>query len=136
MKQGDVILTPVPQADEKVKNRPAIILREMPSYGDMLVCGVSTQLHHYVKDFDEFISPEHDDFESSGLLAKSLIRLGFLAVLPRSRIMGTIGSISSERQKRLLKNLSDYLIRNSTNSADTAKETQPEREAESSRRKQ
>ena len=35
MKQGDVILTPILQADEKLKNRPAIILREMPSYGDL-----------------------------------------------------------------------------------------------------
>ena len=118
MNAGDIILTPVPQADGRVKNRPAIILREMPSYGDLLVCGVSTQLHHYVKDFDEIISPEHGDFTSSGLLSKSLIRLGFLAVLPRSRIMGTIGSISSERHKRLLKSLSDYLIRNTNTTTD------------------
>ena len=124
MKPGEVILTPVPQADGKVKNRPAIILIEMPSYGDLLVCGVSTQLHHYVKDFDEIISPGQGDFVSSGLLAKSLIRLGFLAVLPRSRIMGTIGSISSERHMRLLKTLSDYLIHNPHNSAAATKEKQ------------
>jgi mRNA interferase MazF len=124
MRQGDVILTPVPQADGRVKNRPAIILREMPSYGDLLVCGVSTQLHQYVHDFDEIISAEHDDFTSSGLVARSIIRLGFLAVLPRSRIMGSIGSISSERHKRLLKTLSDYLISNSNNSPNTTEETQ------------
>ncbi|MFH1860671.1 MAG: hypothetical protein ABH870_06640, partial [bacterium] len=40
MKQGDVILTPVPQTDGRLKNRPAVILREMPSYGDLLVCGI------------------------------------------------------------------------------------------------
>ena len=114
MRQGDVILTPVPQADGKLKNRPAIILKEMPPYGDLLVCGVSTQIHHYVKGFDEIISSEHKDFKSSGLLSKSLIRLGFLAVLPRSRIMGSIGSISPERHKRLLKTLSDFLKSNST----------------------
>jgi mRNA interferase MazF len=50
MHEGDVILTPIPQADGQIKNRPAIILREMPLYGDLLVCGVSTQLHQYVKD--------------------------------------------------------------------------------------
>lgn len=38
MKQGDVIFTPVPQADGKLKNRPAVILKEMPPYGDLLVC--------------------------------------------------------------------------------------------------
>jgi len=36
MKQGDVILTPVPQADGNLKNRPAIFLREMPPYRDLL----------------------------------------------------------------------------------------------------
>lgn len=45
MKEGEVILTPVPQADGKVKNRPALILREMPRYKDFLVCGISTQTH-------------------------------------------------------------------------------------------
>ena len=44
MKEGDVVLTPIPQADGMIKNRPAIILREMPPYKDFLVCGVSTQL--------------------------------------------------------------------------------------------
>jgi mRNA interferase MazF len=112
MNQGDIILTPVPQADRRVKNRPAIILREMPSYGDLLVCGVSTQLHQCVKGFDEIISPDDDDFKTSGLLSKSLIRLGFLAVLPRNRILGSIGAISPERHRRLLRTLSDYLIDN------------------------
>lgn len=32
MKEGDVILTPVPQADGTIKTRPAVILREMPSW--------------------------------------------------------------------------------------------------------
>ena len=109
MKEGDVILTPVPQADRKRKDRPAIFLREMPPYRDLLVCGVSTQLHQYVKDFDEIISPADADFKSSGLQSKSLIRLGFLAVLPRHRVLGSIGSVSAEHHKRLLRKLSDYL---------------------------
>src|SRR3972149_12140351 len=100
MKQGDVILTPVPQADGKLKERPAIILREMPAYGDFLVFGISTQLQQYVKGFDEIISPADEDFKSSGLLSKSLIRLGFLAVLPRASIVGTIGSIGEDRHRR------------------------------------
>jgi mRNA interferase MazF len=109
MQEGDVILTPIPQADGRIKNRPAIILREMPSYGDLLVCGVSTQLHQYVKGFDEIISPVDPDFVASGLLSASLIRLGFLAVLPRKNIAGSIGTISAIRHQRLLTSLSDYL---------------------------
>lgn len=111
MKEGDVVLTPVPQADGAIKNRPAIILREMPPYRDFLVCGVSTQLHQRVKDFDDIISPSDADFASSGLKSESLIRLGFLAILPRSSIIGSIGSISAERHKKLLQTLSVYLVK-------------------------
>ena len=110
MKEGDVVLTPIPQADGAVKNRPAIILREMPPYGDFLVSGVSTQLDKEVKGFDDHISLTDDDFESSGLRTASLVRLGFLAVLPSVQIIGTIGSLASARHRKLLKTLSDYLI--------------------------
>lgn len=110
MKEGDVVLTSIPQADGRTKNRPAVVLREMPPYSDLLVCGVSTQLDQHVRGFDELIVSEDDDFAASGLLAASVIRLGFLAVLPRKRILGSIGSISSQRHKRRLKNLSDHLL--------------------------
>lgn len=112
MKEGDVVLATVPQADGGKKNRPAIILRELPPYGDFLVYGVSTQLHHIEKDFDEIISPQDPDFKSSGLLAKSLVRLGFLAIFPRNSIVGKIGYIEKERHNRLLKKLANYLIKN------------------------
>jgi mRNA interferase MazF len=111
MKEGDVILTPVPQADGMVKNRPAVVLCEMPPFTDLLVCGVSTQVRQAVKDFDEIISPQDSDFESSGLLSESLIRLGFLAVIPRKNIAGAIGSVSLERHKKLMNRLSEYLAR-------------------------
>ena len=110
MKEGDVVIIPLPQADGSVKNRPAIILREMPPFRDVLICGVSTQLRQAVKDSDEIISHSDADFGSSGIREDSLIRLGFLAVVPRSKIAGTIGSISQERHKRLLQRLSVYLM--------------------------
>jgi mRNA interferase MazF len=109
MREGEVILTPLPQADGRVKPRPAIALREMPRYGDFLVCGVSTQVHLLIADFDELITSRDEDFAGSGLLADSLIRLGFLAVLPRKHLMGSIGAISPQRHRRLLKRLSNYL---------------------------
>ena len=111
MKEGDIILTPMPQADGKVKNRPAIYLREMPPFQDALVCGVSTQIHQLAPDFDDLITSQDSDFSSSGLVSDSLIRLGFLAVLPRRNIIGSIGSISPERHKRLLHRLSEYLVK-------------------------
>ena len=109
MKEGDVVLTPLPQVDGQIKNRPAIILREMPPYGDFLVCGVSTQLHQQVAGFDDPVRPGDADFVTSGLKAPSLIRLGFLAVLPPSSLLGVIGSIEKPRHMRLLERLSNHL---------------------------
>jgi mRNA interferase MazF len=45
------------------------------------------------------------------LIEESLIRLGFLVVVPRAKIVGSIGSISSERHRRLLQRLSEYLVK-------------------------
>ena len=110
MNEGDVILLPLPQADGKIKNRPAVILREMPSHGDLLVCGVSSQLHQCVEGFDQFIKKEDVDFAASGLITDSVVRLGFLAVVPGTRVPGSIGAISVERHKHLLACLSEYLM--------------------------
>jgi len=49
------------------------------------------------------------DFAAIGLKAASLIRLGFLAVMPASKFLGVIGSISTERRMQLLRKLSEYL---------------------------
>lgn len=110
MKQGDVVLVAMPQADGTAKNRPAIVRREMPPFQDMLVCGVSTQIHQEVIDFDETISSSDIDFADSGLVRSSLIRLGFLTVIPQSQIIGVVGSISVTRHRRLLEKLCDYLL--------------------------
>src|SRR5437867_5027831 len=109
MKEGDVILIPLPQADGQRKPRPAIILRAFRPFGDILVCGVSTQLHQNVAGFDELISRQDRDFRTSGLQSESLIRLGFLAEFAPSRTLGVIGEISPERHHRLLARLSDFL---------------------------
>ena len=45
MNEADLVFTPLPQANGLVKLRPAVLLRQMPGYGDWLVCGVSSQLH-------------------------------------------------------------------------------------------
>jgi mRNA interferase MazF len=81
----------------------------MPKYQDFLVCGISTQLKQYIPDFDEIVSSDDDDFQSSGLVSSSVIRLSFL--ITRNNIIGSIGLISTERHKRLLHNLSQYLIK-------------------------
>jgi mRNA interferase MazF len=109
MTEGDVALTPLPQADGSARPRPAILLRQMPPFGDWLICGVSTQLHQEVTGFDDIIEPAHPDFRRSRLKAASVIRLGFLTVLPADRFLGVLGSISPERHAKLLQRLSAFL---------------------------
>lgn len=110
MREGDVILAPLPQADGQIKTRPVLLLREMPPYADLLICGISTQTHHLVTGFDELITPGDEDYSSSSLKQESLIRLGFLGLLPRNAVFGKIGNISKSRHERLLGTLAKHLI--------------------------
>ena len=110
MKEGDIILVSLPQADGQTKPRPAILLRKLPPFGDFLVCGVSSQLRLQVAGFDDVIVKADADFAKSGLRQDSLIRLGFLAVFPLDQVIGSIGEISPARHRQLLERLSGYLI--------------------------
>jgi mRNA interferase MazF len=109
MSPGDIALSAVPQADGTAKQRPVLLLTQLPGFGDWLVCGVSTQLRQEVVGFDEPMLASDDDFAASGLKAPSLIRLGFLAVIPVQRIAAPIGAIDRSRLERLLRRLSDLL---------------------------
>jgi len=108
MKEVDVLLAALRQADGAVKHRPVVFLKRMPPFQDFLVCGVSAQLQQ-AAELDETISPNDADFRTSGLKSASLIRLGYPAVLPRSEFKGRIGRVSSARLKRLLQRLADFI---------------------------
>lgn len=107
--EGDVALAALPQADGRLELRPVVLLRAMPPYDDLLVCGVSSQLRHEVADFDDAILPEDEDFAASGLKVPSLVRLGYLATISPDRLAGRMGSISRARHGRLLMRLSRHL---------------------------
>jgi mRNA interferase MazF len=110
MRESAVVLVRLPQADGAVKTRPALVLRAMPGHGDWLVCGISTQLAQRIHGFDELLDIHDPDYETSGVVQPSLIRLGFLAIVPPRRVLGCIGSVSTDRHKRLLHNLASHLV--------------------------
>jgi mRNA interferase MazF len=107
MREGDIILTNLQQADGQYKLRPVLVLRQLPTYDDFLVCGISTQLHQEIIDFDVVLEAHPDN----GLRANSLVRLSFLAILSVSDRRATIGHIPSNIHQLLLSRLSDYLVR-------------------------
>jgi phenylacetate-CoA ligase len=109
MREGDVLLAQLPQADGQKKLRPALCIATMPPFGDLLLCGISTQLQHH-SELDSQILRKDPDFGTSGLSKDSLIRTGFLTTVPRSICRGRIGWISTDRLHAIRRTLSLHLI--------------------------
>lgn len=105
MSPGDVLLVPVPQVGGgggAAKLRPALLLAMLPGpYQNLLICGISTQLHSLVPDWDEPISINDGDFKSSGLRYPSVVRLSYLYAASASEVAGAIGRIDPSRLARL-----------------------------------
>ena len=81
--EGKIVLVALPQANGQTKPRPAVVLREMPPFQDLLLCGVSSQLHQVTAGFDDILQPLEADFSASGLRVASVIRLGFCLYCPK-----------------------------------------------------
>ena len=109
--EGDVVVAQLPQADGHVKSRPVLLLRQLPGYGDYLACGISTQIHQQVDGFDAVLRAGDPGFASSGLKATSIVRLGFLAVLPRRSVSRKLGHVERQTLGRLQRNLAAYLCK-------------------------
>ena len=108
---GDVALVPLPDASGATfKIRPAVILASLPGpYQEILICGVTTQLHAVVADWDELIQPGDVDFSPSGLHQMSVIRLSYLGAVRYVRVLKTIGRIDQARLERLQVRLADRI---------------------------
>jgi mRNA interferase MazF len=104
-RESQIVLTELRQADGGKKLRPVLLLRKMPTYNDYLVCGISTQLHQEIPNFDIILMPSL----SNRLRATSLVRLSFLSILSEDDIKGILGTIESIKHQQLLNNLSNYL---------------------------
>jgi mRNA interferase MazF len=110
MREGEIALANLPQADGSYKLRPVLLLKQLPGYNDFLVCGISTQIHQRINDFDELLDVNASQFNETGLRQSSIIRLSFLAVIPSNKIPGSIGKIDWTLHKILLNRLANYLL--------------------------
>ncbi len=99
IQEGQVVLFKFPQTDQSLgKLRPALGIRRLPgSYDDWLICMISSQLTQQISEFDEIINEKSEDFKQSGLKKSSTIRISRLAVVDKNVLLGTLGSICSER---------------------------------------
>ncbi len=106
---GDVVVAPLAHADGGAKPRP-VLLRELPGFGDYLACGISTQMHQAIKGFDLVLSPGSAEFFSSGLHTESVVRLGFVGVVPVRKMTRRLGRISPSALAGLQKRLADCIL--------------------------
>lgn len=105
MNEGDIGLADVVQSDGSRKRRPVVLLRQMPGYGDFLVCSISTQLRQVVPGFDEVLQPD----EANALKKLSVVRLSNLVALPTADILRVIGLIPATLHRELLQRLAEHL---------------------------
>lgn len=110
MSPGDVVLIDLPTAGGGTKLRPALVLSSLPGrYQNLLVCGISSQVHEAHAGWDEVIADSDQDFPTSRLRTASVIRLSYLHAAESSEIAGSVGEISGDRLARLLARLAQHL---------------------------
>lgn len=99
IQEGQRVLFKFPQTNQALgKLRPALVIRRLPGpYDDWLICMISSQLTQQISEFDEVINEKSEDFKQSGLQKSSIVRISRLAVVDKNVLLGTLGSISSER---------------------------------------
>ncbi len=111
MTAGEVVLIRLPvRGGGAPKLRPALVLAWLPEpYQNALLCGVSTQVHLLVPDWDELIQTTDRDFAASGLHRASAVRLSYLYAADPAELTGPIGSIDARRLARLRGRLAAHL---------------------------
>lgn len=107
MNEGNIILAELPQVVGPPKRRPILVLRQMPGYGDYLVCGLSSQVRQYLPGFDELLYPDSVNL----LRVPSVMRLSFLDVIPAAQFLGHIGRVPDSVLDALRHRLADHLTK-------------------------
>ena len=97
------------QADGRAKLRPVVLLKELPGFGDFLVCGVSSQLRQAIPEFDLVLEEGSDEFVETGLRVSSVVRLTFLAIVPVDLMMRRLGRIPDKVLVALQNRLAGHL---------------------------
>jgi mRNA interferase MazF len=109
---GQVVLFRFPQTDLiSGKLRPALLIQRAPGpHDDWLICMISSQTQQFIPDFDEIVEEDSEDFAKSGLKVPSVIRIGRLAVVDGTVLLGVLGEISMERLHKIRNRLAAWLM--------------------------
>lgn len=95
----EVVLLPFPFSDlSSTKRRPALILRSLETYGDIVALAMTSRSGHQAG-----IVLESGDFELGSLPKLSWVRCDQLHTFDQSLILGRIGKLTPEAYERVLK---------------------------------
>jgi mRNA interferase MazF len=97
------------QADGAIKLRPAVVLKQLPSGPDLVVCGISSKLHREMPGVDVVVDEQHPDFSIMGLPFPSLIRSAYLTTVPLRAVQDPIGAVSPATFQLIIRQLTTYL---------------------------
>ena len=111
MKPGDIVLIRFPQADLQTgKLRPALVVAIAPGrHADLLLSLISSRIYQAAPQFDEIIEPSDSDYAVTGLKVRSVVRLARLASVEAAAVNARLGTISSQRLRRITQRLADWL---------------------------
>lgn len=111
MKPGDIVLIRFPQTDLNTgKLRPALIVAAAPGeYTDLLLALITSRTYQAAPKFDKIIDPSDSDYTTTGLKARSVVRLARLATVESSVINARLDHISTNRLHQIRTRLIDWL---------------------------
>lgn len=111
MKPGDIVLIRFPRADLTTgKLRPALIIAIAPGrHSDLLLTLITSRVHQAVPQFDEIIELSDSDYNSTGLKARSVVRLARLTTVEASIVSARLGHVSAKRLQQIRKRVIDWL---------------------------
>ena len=108
---GHIALVDFPNSDlSRGKNRPVLVLGKCPGrFDDWLICPISSRQHQATSGVDELVNAGDKDYAATGLKVPSVIRVGRLAVVESSLLIGAIGSVDTARFSRVLASLKKWI---------------------------
>jgi mRNA interferase MazF len=109
--RGDVVLARFPFTDGSgAKLRPVLVLVKVPGeHDDYLVLFISSQLHTAVPAVDVVLRRQHPAFAQSGLKVPSVLRIGKLATISDTLILGPLGTMSDPLLSDIVRRLTRLL---------------------------
>lgn len=96
MVKHSIVLVPFPFDDlSSIKVRPALCLTaEIGKYNHVIIAFISSKIPEHQIDSDLIINQGSSDWEGTGLIVDSVIRLHKLVTIPKSLIKRKLGGIN------------------------------------------